>query len=87
MLYVSSGLAVQNDKFDKAMAALRMYEQKNDVALKEKMLLIYNKYSNRRSHKWEGDMQEVLGFPKLDAADDNEIVEELSAKEGFQTLM
>ena len=51
------------------------------------MLLIYNKYSNRRSHKWEGGMQEVLGFPKLDAADDNEIVEELSAKEGFQTLM
>lgn len=87
MLYVSSGLAVQNDKFDKAMAALRLYEQKNDVALKEKMLLIYNKYSNRRSHKWEDGMQEVLGFPKLDAADDNEIVEELSAKEGFQTLM
>jgi Mrp family chromosome partitioning ATPase len=87
MIYVSSGLPTQNGKFEKAKTALDMYSEKNGVALGEKVLLVYNQYSNRRSRKWEDGFQEVLGFPRIEADNENVIVEELANKDGFSALM
>lgn len=87
LLYVTSGFPTQNGKFEKARTALAMYAEKNNVPMIEKVLLVYNQYSNRRSSKMVGGFQEVLGFPKLEAADEGAVVDELAKKDGFVTLM
>lgn len=87
LLYVTSGFPTQNDKLEKAKAVFSMYAEKSGTALEDKALLVYNKYSNRCSRKWEGGFQEVLGFPKVEAVDENAVVEELAKKEGFASLM
>jgi MinD-like ATPase involved in chromosome partitioning or flagellar assembly len=87
LLYVSSGLPTPNRKFEKAKTALSMYSEKSGAALEEKVLFVYNQYSNRRSRKWEGGFPEALGFPRLEITDENGIIEELSKKEEFSALM
>jgi MinD-like ATPase involved in chromosome partitioning or flagellar assembly len=87
LIYVSSGLPMQNSKFKKAHTALSMYEEKTGASICKKVLLVYNQYSNRRSKKLDGIFEEITGFPKIEAADENGVVEELVKKDGFAALM
>lgn len=78
VVMTGDGSATSNAKFSRAYEAIGMIEQSNDTSILRKVILAYNKYSNKTSSPVE--YEEVViagGIPRLEHLDSQAVVKKI----------
>ena len=88
VVWVSDGSEISNDKILRAYKALLALDQGGDWQLQDKILLVYNKFSNKTGRTLENaGIKSIGGAPRYEHADINQILDRLSRMDIFQKLV
>lgn len=89
VIWVNSGTNITNGKTYRALQACRMIEQEKQIALIEKIHLIYNKFSNKTCRSIDKDLgiESEGGVPRFSNIFDEQLVERLSNLDIFDKLV
>ena len=86
--WVGDGSELSNSKLFRAFNALNTLEQNADSPLPNRMVLIYNKFSNKTSKTLaEIGIKNIGGAPRFEHATSEQVLEQLSAKDMFDAIM
>ncbi len=81
------GSEISNSKIFRAYNAVAITEQAMDIAVTRKMLLIYNKFSNKTGKSVEGtDLKRIGGAPRYEHATVQQVITELSSLDMFDAM-
>lgn len=88
VVWVGDGSEISNLKLFRAFNALNILEQNADSPIPNRMVLIYNKFSNKTS-KMLSDIgiKNIGGAPRFEHATSEQVLEQLSAKDMFDVIM
>lgn len=85
---VADGTEVGNQKFGRYMEALKVYEKKCGMSIISKILLFYNKFSNKTSREIQYKaIKSSGGIPRYEKIPQSEIVEKIAEREELQKLI
>ncbi len=88
IIVVGDGSDISNSKISSAYSALQIKEQEWDVSLTKKMVLIYNKFSNKTGNTIDTiDLKNIGGAPYYEHANSQQILTQISGMLMFKTLM
>ena len=88
IVWVADGSEVSNSKLLRAYESLNILEQNEESPLTNRLVLIYNKFSNKTSTMLtEIGVKGIGGAPRFEHATSTQVIEQLSLKEMFDTLM
>lgn len=88
VVWVGDGSKISNLKVSRAYKALEAMEQSADLPLKNRICMIYNKFSSRGSQIMEGlEVRNIGGAPKYENASVEQVVEQLSKMEMLDKLI
>ena len=88
VVWVSDGSEISNCKLYRAFNALNIIEQNADSPIPNRMVLIYNKFSNKMSTILsEIGIKNIGGAPRFEHATSKQVIEQLSTKDMFDTIM
>ena len=86
--WVGDGSELSNIKLFRAFNALSTLEQNADSPIPNRMVLIYNKFSNKTSKTLtEIGIKNIGGAPRFEHATSEQVLEQLSAKDMFDAIM
>ena len=88
IVFASDGSEVSNLKIYRAYNALCVLEQNKDDSLLSKLVLIYNKFSNKTSKAIEGiEILNAGGAPRYEHATTGQVIEQLSNMSMFDKII
>lgn len=88
VVWVSDGSEISNCKLYRAFNALNIIEQNADSPIPNRMVLIYNKFSSKMSTILsEIGIKNIGGAPRFEHATAKQVIEQLSTKDMFDTIM
>ena len=88
VVWVGDGSELSNSKLFRAFNALNTLEQNADSPIPNRMVLIYNKFSNKTSKTLaEIGIKNIGGAPRFEHATSEQVLEQLSAKDMFDAIM
>lgn len=88
VVWVGDGLETSNSKLFRAFNALNTIEQNADSPIPNRLVLAYNKFSNKTS-KMLSDIgvKTIGGVPRFEHATSSQVLEQLSINEMFDVIM
>ena len=87
ILLVSDGKEISNEKLLRSHNALCIMEQSSDINITGKMLLFYNKFSNKTSVAINNiDIKNIGGAPKYENANTKQIMRQLAQMSVFDSI-
>lgn len=88
VVWVGDGSEISNSKMQRAYHALSIMEQNAEVALTNRLCLIYNKFSNK-SGKTVGDigLKNIGGAPRYHHASTKQVIEQLTPMSMFDNII
>lgn len=85
---VADGTEISNVKFERYLNSIKVFEEKNAIALLNKMNIIYNKYSNKSSVSLSNsDITVIGGIPKYEKMAVKDMIENIKEKDFIVTLI
>ena len=88
IVFVSSGTDIANNKLQKALDALCVFEQKQDLKLMPKVNLLYNNFRSKTGKTLErSDLKTLGGISKIDSADSGKIIEYIVGMNVFNSFL
>lgn len=88
VVWVGDGSEISNSKLFRAFNALNTLEQNADSPIPNRMVLIYNKFSNKTSKTLTDiGIKNIGGTPRFEHATSEQVLEQLSAKDMFDAIM
>ena len=88
IVFVSDGSEISNMKFSRAFKAFEIMQEQADISIIPKIVMIYNKFSNKTSKIIEGENFRVIGgAPKFEHASSEQIIQQLLSMNIFVNLM
>lgn len=88
VVWVGDGSDISNRKLFRAFNALNTLEQNADSPIPNRMVLVYNKFSNKTSKTLnEVGIKNIGGAPRFEHATTEQVLEQLSAKDMFDAIM
>ncbi len=88
IVWVGDGSEISNNKLFRAFNALSTIEQNADSPIPNRIVLLYNKFSNKTSKMvTEIGIKDIGGAPRFEYATSKQVVEQLSLKEMFDAIM
>lgn len=88
VVWVSDGSELSNSKLFRAFNALNTIEQNADSPIPNRMVLVYNKFSNKTSTMLsEIAIKNIGGVPRFEHATSDQVLEQLSTKDMFDVIM
>lgn len=88
VVWVGDGSELSNSKLFRAFNALNTLEQNVDSPILNRLVLIYNKFSNKTSRTLnEIGIKNIGGAPRFEHATAKQVLEQLSTKEMFDAIM
>ncbi len=88
LVWVGDGSELSNTKLFRAFNALNTLEQNADSPLPGRVVLIYNKFSNKTSKMLtEIGIKNIGGAPRFEHATSDMVLEQLSSKDMFDAIM
>lgn len=88
IVWVGDGSEVSNAKLFRAFNALNILEQNADSPIPNRLVLIYNKFSNKTSQMLsEIGIKNIGGAPRFEHATSEQVLAQLSAKDMFDAIM
>lgn len=88
VVWVGDGSELSNSKLFRAFNALNTLEQNADSPIPNRLVLIYNKFSNKTSKTLnEIGIKNIGGAPRYEHATTAQVLEQLSAMEMFDKIM
>ncbi len=88
LVWVGDGSDISNTKLFRAYNALNIMEQNADSPLTNRLVLIYNKFSNKTSKTLtEIGIKNIGGAPRYEHATAAQVIEQLSKMDMFDRLM
>ena len=88
VVWVGDGSELSNNKLLRAFNALNTLEQNAESPIPNRMVLIYNKFSNKTGKILsEIDIKNIGGAPRFEHATSDQVLEQLSAKDMFDAIM
>lgn len=87
IVFVGSGTEISNIKLQKALSAIRIFEQENDIALMPKINILYNKFvSDKCKLLTDSEVETLGGINRIDMDDCRQVVREIAQKGVFEKL-
>lgn len=87
VLWVSDGSEVSNTKIYRAYQAISALEQNVDMPLLDRVLLIYNKFSNKTGRTMENvDLKSIGGAPRYEHANTGQVLAQLAMTDIFDKI-
>lgn len=87
VVWVGDGSEISNSKICRAFNAVNILEQSNDAPLTNRIVLVYNKFSNKSSKTiGETDIKNVGGAPRYEHATTAQTIEQLSKLDFFTKI-
>ncbi len=84
---VCDGSQISNHKASKAIELIKIFEQSSSLEILSKMIIAYNKYSNKTSKEiTTGNLRDLEGVPKLEHATSEEVVDHILNRRLFTIL-
>ncbi len=84
---VCDGSQISNHKASKAIELIKIFEQSSSLEILSKMIIAYNKYSNKTSKEMTtGNLRDLEGVPKLEHATSEEVVDHILNRRLFTVL-
>lgn len=88
IVWVGDGSEISNSKLSRAYNALNIIEQNADSPIPNRLVLIYNKFSNKTSKMlMEIGIKNIGGAPRFEHATSEQILAQLAAKDMFDAIM
>lgn len=88
VVWVCDGSEASNNKLLRAFNAISTLEQNADSSILNRMVLVYNKFSNKTSKMLtEIGIKNIGGAPRFEHATSAQVLEQLSAKNMFDAIM
>lgn len=88
IVFVSDGSEISNNKFLKAMLALKEIDKSNGCQIVPRLSLLYNKFSNKTSTMIpEDEVKSIGGAPKYDGASQHQVMEQLAGMNLFDEFI
>ncbi len=88
VVWVGDGSEISNTKLFRAFTALNTIEQNADSPIPNRMVLIYNKFSNKTGKiLGEIGIKNIGGAPRFEHATSNQVIEQLAEKDMFDAIM
>lgn len=87
MVWVGDGTATSNEKLRRAVDAAVTLEENQSGLLVNKLHLAYNRFSKRNGHIIETAIKSIGGIPRIDGADNRQIIERAAEMDIFDKLM
>ena len=88
IVWVGDGSELSNVKLFRAFNALNTLEQSADSPLTNRLVLIYNKFSNKTSKMLnEIGIKSIGGAPRFEHATSDQVVEQLASRDVFDAIM
>ena len=86
IVFVADGLAISNEKFQKAYRAFEILDNQYDTALTPRVSLFYNKFDNRTGQALDGGIRHIGWAPPYEGASGQQVVEHLVGLGVFNAL-
>lgn len=84
---VCDGSQVSNHKATKAVEMIKIFEQGTSLEILSKMIIAYNKFSNKTSKEMTaGNLRDLEGVPRLEHATSEEVINHILNRRLFATL-
>lgn len=88
VVWVGDGSAISNHKFTRAFNALSAVEANADSPIMNRIVMLYNKYSNKISKKITNiDVNEIGGVPRFEHATSEQVLANLCKMDMFDKIM
>lgn len=88
IVWVGDGSITSNTKICRAYTALATLEQSSDAPLTDRLMLAYNKFSNKTSNMIKDvEIKCIGGIPRYEHSTENQIVDQLSTMDMFDQIL
>lgn len=88
VVWVGDGSELSNSKLFRAFNALNTLEQNADSPITNRLVMIYNKVSNKTSKKLTDiGIKEIGGAPRFEHATSEQVLQQLAARDMFDAIM
>ena len=88
LVWVGDGSEISNGKLFRAYNALNIIEQNAESPIPNRMVLVYNKFSNKTNKTLnEIGIKNIGGAPRFEHATSAQVLEQLSSKDMFDAIM
>lgn len=88
IVWVGDGSEISNSKLFRAYNAIVTMEQNADSPLNNRIVLLYNKFSNKTSRVLnEIEIKNIGGAPRFEHATSKQVLEQLAAKDMFDDIL
>lgn len=88
IVWVCDGSEISNVKLFRALNALNMIEQNDNLSVTGRLALLYNKFSSKTSRMLSDiGIRNIGGAPRYEHATTAQIIQQLSAKDMFEVIM
>ncbi len=88
IVWVGDGSEISNDKLARSFNALATMEQNADSPIPARIVLVYNKFSNKTGLMPEGlEIRNIGGAPRYEHASTKQVLDQLAGKEMFDSIM
>lgn len=88
VVMVGDGSEVSNSKIERAYNALAILEQNLDEILTNRMVIVYNKFSNKSSRLLSNvEIKNIGGAPRYEHASQKQVLEQLSKMSHYDELL
>ena len=89
VIWVNSGTGITNGKTYRAYQACKMIGQEKNIHITDKIVLVYNKFSNKSCKIIDGELgiESIGGAPNFINVSNEQIIEQLSNMEMFEKLL
>lgn len=88
IVFVSNGTVIANNKLQKALDALNVFEQKQELKLMPKVNLLYNNFRSKTGKTLDrSDIKTLGGISRIDSADMNQIIEYIVGMNVFNSFL
>ena len=88
VVWVGDGSEISNTKLFRAFNALFTIEQNADSPIPNRLVLVYNKFSNKTSEMLDDiGIKNIGGAPRYEHASCSQVLEQLAAKDMFDAIM
>jgi len=88
VVWVGDGSELSNMKLFRAFNALNIIEQNADSPIPNRLVLLYNKFSNKTGRMLTDiGVRDIGGAPRFEHATTQQVLTQLSAREMFDAIM
>jgi hypothetical protein len=88
VVWVGDGSEISNSKLFRAFNALNIMEQNADSPIPNRMVLVYNKFSNKTGKTLTDiAVKNIGGAPRFEHATSAQVIEQLAANAMFDAIM